>query len=348
MTTGTVNSPTSFSKAVLAAGGWPQTQSNINFLNSWQASEGQWGASGAYNAANQHNPLNIESNIPGSPNGTALPVVNGATTLSYPSWGDGVTATVNFLNQSNYTAIQSALTSGNAGQANSSGALAGALSSWSGGSYTMVGGTPTVNSSAAQLTGSASSATASGAGASSSSSSSVLGQCSSSKNLINFPSLGPIGGGGFLNQCNAKAILSGSLVVFGGVTMLIGVALLFAGGHGVAGKVAEVAGAGVALVPGGEAAGGALLKAGHSESLRSKNKHQAAKAQARGGPRDTLKQRRDRQSAETAKAQAKGAASSTAARNKHMRQMSKAQPARSRSRSYEGRHPSEPASEDTF
>ena len=59
--------------------------------------------------------------------------------------------------------------------------------------------------------------------------------------------------------------------------LMIGVALLFTGAKGIAGKLGEVAGAGVALVPGGEAAGAAIAAKGHQVSksagqTRSQNK----------------------------------------------------------------------------
>jgi hypothetical protein len=108
-----------------------------------------------------------------------------------------------------------------------------------------------------------------------------------------------------LNQCQAKALVSGLLVFAGGVGMLIGIALLFASGKGVAGKIAEGAGAGIALVPGAEIAGAAIARAGHKQSQQSKAFHadrSAARAQRKAGiSRQRGKQTPARSRAETAR-----------------------------------------------
>jgi len=99
---------------------------------------------------------------------------------------------------------------------------------------------------------------------------SVLGNCNGSKNYINFPSVVGIGGGGLLTQCNVKALFSFMLIVSGSLLGLAGMLLVFdrsgklMGKAG--GKAAELAGAGMALVPGGEAVGAGVAAAGHRTS----------------------------------------------------------------------------------
>lgn len=73
------------------------TAAQIGLVNAWQATEGQWSASGQFNAANMHNPLNIESTAPGSPKGTKICDSSGACTLSFPTWAEGLQATADFL-----------------------------------------------------------------------------------------------------------------------------------------------------------------------------------------------------------------------------------------------------------
>lgn len=73
------------------------TAAQIGLVNAWQATEGQWSASGQFNAANMHNPLNIESTAPGSPKGTKICDSSGACTLSFPTWSEGLQATADFL-----------------------------------------------------------------------------------------------------------------------------------------------------------------------------------------------------------------------------------------------------------
>jgi hypothetical protein len=99
---------------------------------------------------------------------------------------------------------------------------------------------------------------------------SIMGNCNKNTNYINFPSVLGVGGGGLLNQCQVKTFLSFLLIVSGSVLGLAGMLLLFdrsgklMGKAG--GKAAELAGAGVALVPGGEAVGAGVAVAGHQVS----------------------------------------------------------------------------------
>jgi cell wall-associated NlpC family hydrolase len=97
-----VTSPTSFSRAVLAGLGIGATQTDVTSMNAWQQQEGQWTATGAYNAAKMHNPLNTRLNMAGSSD-------LGGKTTSYPTWAEGVQATVQTMKQSNMAPIVSAL-----------------------------------------------------------------------------------------------------------------------------------------------------------------------------------------------------------------------------------------------
>jgi hypothetical protein len=97
-----VNNPTSFSRAVLASLGLSTTQSAVTDFNAWQQAEGQWTASGNYNAAQMHNPLNTRLNLPGSSN-------LGGLTTSYPTWAEGIQATVQTLKQANMSPVLQAL-----------------------------------------------------------------------------------------------------------------------------------------------------------------------------------------------------------------------------------------------
>jgi hypothetical protein len=114
---------------------------------------------------------------------------------------------------------------------------------------------------------------------------SILGNCNGNTNYINFPSVLGIGGGGILTQCNVKALVSFMLIASGSLLGLAGVLLLFdrsgklIGKAG--GKAAELAGAGIGLVPGGEAVGDAVMAAGHKVSKAS-----GSKAPARQRPKE--------------------------------------------------------------
>jgi hypothetical protein len=209
---------------------------------------------------------------------------------NYPTAAAGVQATADTINGGNYPSIVSALQGGNAMNNNLEGALSNNLSTWSGGGYQMVpvpnsGTTPVGTSTAgggyySQSSGGGGMTTKGGGGTEQAVSGTVMGKCDSSTQVI--------GGLGvdLLNQCQAKALVSGLLIFAGGVTLLIGTALLFAGGSGMAGKLAEGAGAGLALIPGAELAGAAIARAGHKQSQQSKAFHadrSAARAQRKAG-----------------------------------------------------------------
>lgn len=99
---------------------------------------------------------------------------------------------------------------------------------------------------------------------------SIMGNCNKNTNYINFPSVLGFGGGGILNQCQVKTFLSFLLIVSGSLLGLAGVLLVFdrsgklMGKAG--GKAAELAGAGLAAVPGGEVVGATVMATGHKVS----------------------------------------------------------------------------------
>ena len=282
-----------WAQAVLAQGGWPQTPSNINFLQAWAAAEG-----GSFANSYTYNVLNTGQ----SGYGGVVPA--GGSFPAFPSWSNGVQATVATLNQTNgdYANITDALATGNATQQFTQGNLDSALTTWDpgasgpGGDITImrenIGAPPVLTSTGTSSGGIAStgagqftSAGAVGAPGTTPATGSILGNCDGKKNYINFPSVVGIGGGGLLTQCNVKALLSFMLIASGSLLGLAGILLLFdrsgklMGKAG--GKAAELAGAGIGLVPGGEAVGGAVMSAGHKVSKAS-----GSKAPARQRPKE--------------------------------------------------------------
>ena len=92
-TTVTIGSSGDFSAALLEALGLPVTAANVGALNAWQAAEGQWGASGSWNAAANHNPLNIEA-------GGQTQNAGGGNNISiWPDWTTGVANTAAYIQQ---------------------------------------------------------------------------------------------------------------------------------------------------------------------------------------------------------------------------------------------------------
>jgi len=89
----TITNPATFAAALCDALGVPANQANIQAIVAWQAYEGQWTARGSWNAANNHNPLNIEA-------GGQTQNAGGGNNISmFASWQDGVDATANFIQQ---------------------------------------------------------------------------------------------------------------------------------------------------------------------------------------------------------------------------------------------------------
>ena len=99
--------PLSFAQAVIAAMGWPETQSNIDAMEAWEQAEGgNW----ENNAA--ANPLDTTQPEPGSFS------INSQKVQSYTGWPEGIAATVATLKQNwrGYAAIRTAFESGNAAE----------------------------------------------------------------------------------------------------------------------------------------------------------------------------------------------------------------------------------------
>jgi hypothetical protein len=280
-----------WAQAVLAQGGWPQTPSNVNFLQAWAAAEG-----GSFNNDYTYNVLNTGQ----SGYGGVVPA--GGSFPAFPSWSNGVQATVATLNQTNgdYANITDALATGNATQQFTQGNLTSAINTWDPGGgdvQTMqenIAAPPVLTSTVTSSGGIASTgagqftpAGAVGAPGTTPATGSILGNCNGSTNYIKFPSALGIGGGGILTQCNVKALVSFMLIASGSLLGLAGMLLLFDRSGKLLGKstgrAAELAGAGIGLVPGGEAVGSAVMSAGHHVS-----KAAGSKAPARQQPRQRV------------------------------------------------------------
>lgn len=98
---GTISNPQQFADAYLTDIGAPIDSINEALVEAWQQTEGQWTAQGSFNALNQKNPLNIES-VPTSYTGRAPAQITdaaGNSTLSFPSWEEGVAAAAAFTLQ---------------------------------------------------------------------------------------------------------------------------------------------------------------------------------------------------------------------------------------------------------
>jgi hypothetical protein len=103
---GTAYTPASWARALLSAGGWPQTACNLAAVTAWENAEG-----GNWNNSAQYNPLDTTQPEPGS-----WPI-NYVNVQAYPTWQEGFTATLATLGNGNYPAILSALAAGNDAQA---------------------------------------------------------------------------------------------------------------------------------------------------------------------------------------------------------------------------------------
>jgi hypothetical protein len=98
--------PQSFARAVLRAEGDPRTPCNMGAMLAWEAAEG-----GHWNNTATYNPLNTTLPEPGSS------PMNPVGVQSYTSWGQGLRATVDTLNNGNYPGILAALSAGDDAQA---------------------------------------------------------------------------------------------------------------------------------------------------------------------------------------------------------------------------------------
>jgi hypothetical protein len=240
-TTGSSQTDTAsnWATAVLNQGHYPNTAQNQSFLVGWASHE---------NTSASYNPLATTYRTSSS---QPLPG-NSAGVQQYGSVSEGVGATVATLQNGDYPSINAALASGNPWPANDSGALGNNLSTWSGGGYTQVNAAPAGYNTPALTGGVAQSSAGAGGTAAASSSTTptgfISGPCDKTKSVISFPSVVGIGGGTLLNQCTAKHIVGGMVILGGGIVTLVGVALLFTGGRNALGNAAQ---AGVNAAPGG-------------------------------------------------------------------------------------------------
>jgi hypothetical protein len=120
---GSINNPTDFANALLAAIGAPSTAANITSIVNWEAREG-----GNWNNTAKYNPINTTLNEPGATS------INSVGVKAYTSWAQGVQATAATLLGGQYNDIVTALRAGNG---LGHGSYAG-LSTWSGGGYSSI------------------------------------------------------------------------------------------------------------------------------------------------------------------------------------------------------------------
>lgn len=124
---GSISSPADWAAAELSYMGDPINDSNVGFLVGWQNREGgNWGNTAAYN------PINTTLGEPGST------PINSVGVQSYSSWAQGIQATAQTLMGSAYQSILAALKAGDASEVDTSGGMASALSTWSGGGYSQI------------------------------------------------------------------------------------------------------------------------------------------------------------------------------------------------------------------
>ncbi len=105
-TPGATVTPSNFSVSLLQALGIAPTKINVALLNAQQTQEGAWISSNPINAYNTFNPLNVSENADGTgPQGVKQS--NGV--IAFSNWGDGVTATADFMKKNDpnlVTALQ--------------------------------------------------------------------------------------------------------------------------------------------------------------------------------------------------------------------------------------------------
>jgi hypothetical protein len=98
--------PTSFSQDLLKKLGIHPSSVDVSNLAKWQAGEGQWGASGGFNAANMYDPLNTKLTTGA---GTGGAPIGGGATVAYKNWNQGIAATAQTMQQSNMAPLVKAL-----------------------------------------------------------------------------------------------------------------------------------------------------------------------------------------------------------------------------------------------
>ena len=100
---GRAETPLIWAESILAAMGWPETQSNIDAMVAWEMAEG-----GNWENPDSANPLDTTMPMPGARS------TNSAGVKAYTSWAQGLAATVKTLQLSAYGPIRQAFASGNA------------------------------------------------------------------------------------------------------------------------------------------------------------------------------------------------------------------------------------------
>ena len=115
----------------------------------------------------------------------------------------------------------------------------------------------------------------------------VLNNCDKTVSLIGEPGVLGVGSATFLNQCQAKALVSGVALIGGGLLMLIGTALLFAGFRsGTANAAGNLAQGAVNQTPGGNKVQTLIQKWGSKGSVSPQSR---SDARARKGAESSLK-----------------------------------------------------------
>jgi len=119
---GSAYTPASWARALLAAGGWPESACNLSAVTAWERAEG-----GHWANAARFNPLDTTQPEQGS-----WPM-NSVGVQAYPSWAAGFRATLTTLANGRYAAVLAALSAGTSAQAV---ADAAAASPWGTGPFT--------------------------------------------------------------------------------------------------------------------------------------------------------------------------------------------------------------------
>jgi hypothetical protein len=101
-----------WAEALLTALGVPVTLQNVINIMSWENAEGQWGATGKYNASQMHNPLNINTTDASLMASWGAGVYNMGGTNFFPTWKEGFNATIATMNR-NFPSVVAALRKGN-------------------------------------------------------------------------------------------------------------------------------------------------------------------------------------------------------------------------------------------
>jgi hypothetical protein len=244
-----------YAQCLLAYGGWPQTPSNVRFVTAWAQSEnGAPELNGGISGSQPYNMLGMTSN---------------GSLVAYDSWPASLQATAGNIHGGYYPNLNTALSNGNASESFSQGALTSDLLIWDpdgadikniasylSGQSTTPGnsgtspkrGQTTTSPSLAPAPGSQNNAPTTGGPAD------LMANCEAYRNRSGATTncLMRVVTACTLNACQAKALISGALVLGGGIVMLVGIALLASGTK--AGKMlagATVIGKGMQLVGGG-------------------------------------------------------------------------------------------------